>query len=55
MRSDTRVEAYPVDDVLGLQAFDFRVCVEFVEETHTQGKVGVGEKFDRLSLLHPHK
>ena len=28
-----------------------RVAVEFVEKSDAHGKVGVGEKFDRLGLL----
>ena len=55
MRADAGVEAYAVDDGLGVQAFHFGVGVQFVEVADTQGEVGVGEEFNCLCFCRSHE
>ena len=45
MCTDAWVEAYALDNGLGIESFDFGVGVEFVEVTDAEGEVGVGEEF----------
>jgi len=44
--ADARVEADPLDDLLGIQPVRGSVGVQFVEEGNAHGEVGVGEGFD---------
>ena len=55
MVADARVEAYAVDDVLGVEPLDLGVGVEFVEVGDAQGEVSVGEELHGLGLGAAHK
>ncbi len=55
MVADARIEAYTLDDVLGVETLDLGVGVEFVEIGDTQGEVGVGEELHGLGLGAAHK
>lgn len=50
MAADTRIHAYPLNDLLRVQAFDLRVGVQLVEVTDAYGQVSISEEFYRLGL-----
>ena len=54
VRADTWVKADALDDGLRVEALDFGVGIELVEVAHAKCKIGVGEEFHSLSLLHAH-
>ena len=49
--ADARVKADAFDDCARIKAFDFGVCVKFVEVADAEGKVCVGKKLDRKSVV----
>ena len=55
MCTDAWVEAYALDNGLGIESFDFGVGVEFVEVTDAEGEVGVGEEFYGFCFLETHE
>lgn len=55
MPTDMRAEAHTVDDGLSVKTFHLGICIKFVEITHAQSKIGVGEELDRLGLLQSHE
>ena len=55
MCTDAWVEAYALDNGLGIESFDFGVGVEFVEVADAEGEVGVGEEFYGFCFLETHE
>ena len=55
VHANARVEAHAGDDGQAVEAFHLGIGVEFVEETHAKGQIGVGKKFHRLGLGQPHE
>ena len=55
MRAYPRIQADALDDSLRVQALHLRIGVQFVEVTHPQGQVGVGEQFHRFRLRGAHE
>ena len=45
VRTDTWIQSYTLDDVLGTQSLHFGVCIQFVEVTHAECQIGVREEF----------
>ena len=41
MTSDTRIQTYTIDDLLGVKSFALCVCIKLVEISHTQRQIGI--------------
>lgn len=54
MRTDTRVQADPVDNLLRIQPFHLRVGVQLIEIADPEGKVCIGKELDRLRFGKSH-
>ena len=48
MVADTRIQAYPFDNLLAVQPLAFSIAVELVEIGNAQRQIGVSEQFDRF-------
>ena len=46
MRTDSGVKGNAVNDLLCVQAFHFRIGVEFVEKADAQSQISIGKKFN---------
>ena len=55
MAANTRVKAYTVDNLLGVQALALCIGVQFIEVSNTQSQICIGEQFDCLSLSETHE
>ena len=55
MVSDTRVKAYTLNYRLRVESSHLCVCIELVEIRHTEGKIGICKKLDRLRLCRIHE
>ena len=53
--ADAGIQTYAVNDLPGVQPFDFRVSVQLVEEADPQGQIGVGEQLDRFRFREAHE
>ena len=53
MVADSRIEADALDDLARVQPLGCGIGIQFVEERHAQGEVGVGEQLDRLCFCRP--
>ena len=54
MCADTRIETHAVDDVLCVETFHLRVCVEFVEIAHAKRQIGIGKQLDGFGFGQTH-
>ena len=52
--ADAGIEADALDNGTAVEALDLGVGVELVEVADAEGKIGVGEEFHGLGLLHAH-
>ncbi len=50
-----RIKADPLNHRPCVQPLHFSICIQFIEIRDTEGKICVGEEFDRLSLSRIHK
>ena len=50
MGADSGIQAHALDDLACIEAVELGIGVEFVEEGHTQGQIGIGKELDGLSL-----
>lgn len=50
MRANPGIQAHAGDDVPGVQAPNLGIGVQFIEETHPQRQIGVGEQLDCFSF-----
>lgn len=48
MVADTRIRAYPFDNLLAVQPLAFSIAVELIEIGNAQRQIGVSEQFDRF-------
>ena len=48
MVADTRIQAYPFDNLFAVQPLAFSIAVELVEIGNAQRQIGVSEQFDRF-------
>ncbi len=55
MCANARVETNARDNRLCIKTFYLGVCIQLVEITYAQRKIGIGEQFDCFRLLHSHK
>ena len=55
MTSDTRIQTYTIDDLLGVKSFALCVCIKLVEVSHTQSQIGICKQFYRLCLGKSHE
>ena len=55
MRTNARIESYPLNDCLRIEPFYLGIGVKFVEIAHTQSKVCISEQLYGFSLLDAHK
>ena len=55
MGTNTRIKAYTIDDLLGIQALHLGIGIQFVEVADTQSQVGISEQFNSLSLGEAHE
>ena len=55
MRTDARVKANAVDNVLRIQSLHFRIGIQFIEVRHTECKVCIGKQLDRFCFGKAHK
>ena len=55
MRTDTGIQAYPLDDGLRIQSLHLSVGVQLIEIADTQSQIGIGEQLHRLRLFHAHE
>ena len=44
MRTDTGIQAYPLDDGLRIQSLHLSVGVQLIEIADTQSQIGIGEQ-----------
>ena len=54
VRTDAGIEPYSSNDLLGIQAVQFGVCIQLIEKGYTQSEIGIGEKFDGFSFGRVH-
>ena len=50
MPANPRIKADAIDDGFCIHALYTGIGIKFIEIGHTQGKVGIGKKFDRFRL-----
>ena len=50
MPANPRIKADAIDDGFCIHALYTSIGIKFIEIGHTQGKVGIGKKFDRFRL-----
>lgn len=55
MSTDTGIEAYAVDDLLGVQAFGFCVGIQLVEVGNAKSQIGIGKQLHSFSFCKSHK
>ncbi len=55
MVANAGVKPDPFDNRPRIKPLDFGIGVEFIEIAHTEGQIGVGKQFHRLSLFHAHE
>jgi hypothetical protein len=49
VRTDSRIQAYTIDDVLGFQSLQFCISVQLIEVGHTEGKISICKEFNCLA------
>ena len=55
MCADSRIQTHTIDDLLGIQSLALCVGIQFVEVSHAQGKICIGEQLNSLCLGEAHE
>ena len=55
MTANTRIKANTVDNLLSVKTLALCIGVQFVEVSHAQGQICIGEQFYRLCLGEAHE
>ena len=55
MSTNAWIKTYTFYDSFGIKTFDLSVCVKLIEIAYAKGKIGIGEEFHSLRLLHAHE
>ena len=55
MGANAWIKTYTFYDSFGIKTFDLSVCVKLIEIAYAKGKIGIGEEFHSLRLLHAHE